>query len=40
MGENIMILLKILVVERGWLGDEGMGWCLNCYLNVLILGEL
>ena len=25
--------------ERGWLGEEDMGWCPNCHSNLLALGE-
>jgi len=39
MGENIMKSLNTPVAERGWLGDEDMGWCPNCHSNALILGE-
>lgn len=39
MGENIMKSLATPVEERGWLGDEDMGWCPNCHSNALVLGE-
>lgn len=39
MGENIMKAIETPVEERGWLGDEDMGWCPNCHSNALVLGE-
>jgi multimeric flavodoxin WrbA len=39
MGENIMKSLATPVEERGWLGEEDMGWCPNCHSNALVLGE-
>lgn len=40
IGEHIMQSLNTPVKERGWLGEEDMGWCPNCHSNALILGEL
>lgn len=40
MGENIMKSVATPVEERGWLGEEDMGWCPNCHSNALVLGEL
>ena len=40
MGENIMKSLNTPVENRGWLGNEEMGWCPNCHSNALILGEV
>lgn len=40
MGENIMKSLNTPVENRGWLGDEEMGWCPNCHSNALVLGEV
>lgn len=40
MGENIMASLAMKPEERGWMGDEGMGWCPNCHSNALVLGEM
>lgn len=40
MGENIMKACMTPVEERGWLGDEGYGWCPNCHSNSLCLGEM
>lgn len=40
VGEHIMHSLNTPVNERGWLGDEDMGWCPNCHSNALILGEV
>ena len=39
MGENIMKAVNTPPEERGWLGDENMGWCPNCHSNALVLGE-
>ncbi len=39
MGENIMKAVATPPEERGWLGDEDMGWCPNCHSNALVLGE-
>ena len=39
MGENIMKAVNTPPEERGWLGDEDMGWCPNCHSNALVLGE-
>ena len=40
MGENIMTAIKTPPEERGWLGEEDMGWCPNCHSNALVLGEV
>ena len=40
MGENIIKAVQTPVEERGWLGDEDMGWCPNCHSNALVLGEM
>ncbi len=40
MGENIMKAVATPPEERGWLGDEDMGWCPNCHSNALVLGEM
>lgn len=40
MGENIMKSLNTPVEDRGWLGDDDMGWCPNCHSNALVLGEV
>lgn len=39
LGENIMTAINTPPEERGWLGDEDMGWCPNCHSNALVLGE-
>jgi multimeric flavodoxin WrbA len=39
MGQNIMKAVATPPEERGWLGDEDMGWCPNCHSNALVLGE-
>ena len=39
MGQNIIKACKTPVAERGWLGEEDMGWCPNCHSNALVLGE-
>ena len=39
MGEHIMKAAATPPGERGWLGDEDMGWCPNCHSNALVLGE-
>lgn len=39
LGENIMKAVQTPPEERGWLGDEDMGWCPNCHSNALVLGE-
>ncbi|MCF0132799.1 MAG: flavodoxin family protein [Blautia sp.] len=39
LGENIMKSVNTPAEERGWLGDEDMGWCPNCHSNALVLGE-
>ena len=39
LGENIMKAVATPPEERGWLGDEDMGWCPNCHSNALVLGE-
>lgn len=40
MGENIIKAVQTPVEERGWLGEEDMGWCPNCHSNALVLGEM
>lgn len=40
LGENIMKAIQTPPEERGWLGDEDMGWCPNCHSNALVLGEM
>lgn len=40
VGENIMKSLHTPAAERGWLGEEDMGWCPNCHSNALVLGEV
>lgn len=40
LGENIMKAVATPPEERGWLGDEDMGWCPNCHSNALVLGEM
>ncbi len=39
MGQNIMKAVATPPAERGWLGEEDMGWCPNCHSNLLALGE-
>lgn len=39
LGEHVMEAVRTPVEKRGWLGDEGMGWCPNCHSNALVLGE-
>lgn len=39
LGEHVMTAARTPAKERGWLGDEDMGWCPNCHSNALILGE-
>ncbi len=40
MGQNIMKAVATPPEERGWLGEEDMGWCPNCHSNLLALGEV
>ena len=40
LGENIMKSLNTPADQRGWLGEQDMGWCPNCHSNALILGEV
>jgi multimeric flavodoxin WrbA len=39
LGAHVMEAVRTPVEKRGWLGDEGMGWCPNCHSNALVLGE-
>ncbi len=40
LGENIIKSVNTPAEERGWLGEEDMGWCPNCHSNALVLGEM
>ena len=40
LGEHIMQAVATPPEERGWLGEEDMGWCPNCHSNALVLGEM
>lgn len=39
LGEHIMQAVNTPADQRGWLGEEDMGWCPNCHCNALVLGE-